>query len=548
MQYIIDFKNSTTQQEIEQYLLDEDCLVIRTFDAYNKVYLVEALSRPQETDIIEYIVDDEANPLTLLSVEYSANGSGVKYDMVSFANDDDNWWKVASSFAPDLEQSEFSVERRGSAATVYIVDSGIQASHPEFSGVDISTIYTFNGNDQDVNGHGTAIASIIAGNTCGIASPKIRALKVFEKGTPTLQSHLLAALDTILNDWMSNPKTFPIVNLSWSIPKNTYIESKIQVLIDAGMVVVAAAGNSGVPIEDVTPASMSQVCTVGAYDQDFTPADFSNYTGAVSNTENQTNSGALDVWAPGVLIRAAKLDGTLSTTAGTSMAAAIHTAAVAYNCSNFTLSDGSVPDTVRLSPHYIASSSISNRGILILSDKYESSINATSIFNTKYDGDGGTSLSSAKKINLAVKSGDLLEKIILRDLVSDKIVLNDPLPAGFTIDNGWLRGRASVDQTVVFSTSTSYVTHGGREIHGQLTLVILAENETIEDSSIDPELKMTLLDTCGVTGSPGAYFCGGNCATTGGICEDACKADHGPKANPGAFFCYCTGAGTLECP
>jgi len=60
----------------------------------------------------------------------------------------------------------------GSGVTVYVLDSGIQRSHVEFSGGNISAGYNFvesNNDTTDCKGHGTAVSSLIGGATLGVA-------------------------------------------------------------------------------------------------------------------------------------------------------------------------------------------------------------------------------------------------------------------------------------------------------------------------------------------------------------------------------------------
>jgi hypothetical protein len=218
------------------------------------------------------------------------------------------------------------------------MDSGILHTHSEFTNADINFLYTINDNYTDNNGHGTAIASVIVGQTCGITSSKLKIVKIFEQNYTTRQSDLLSAFDAIITDKLNNLNKPSILNISWSISKNTYIENKILFLINAGVYVICSAGNSGMPIGDVTPASMSEVISVGSYNKDFQPCDFSSYTpapGSIGTTNNETNFGPLDGWAPGVDIMAAKLDGGLANVAGTSISAGLASAVLAYNLDDF---------------------------------------------------------------------------------------------------------------------------------------------------------------------------------------------------------------------
>jgi hypothetical protein len=343
MKFIIDFKNQATEAEITAYLNSFSGTVVKTFNRFEKTFLIESATVPPESALVEHCINDDAETINLLGTVFTLNenfgrvvNDGSLPTVTITNNQDQDWWKYYSLNSPDLDAPTYTFNRWGSGNTVYVLDSGCNTSLSEFAGTDIQNIWSFTGDFNDTNGHGTAIASLIVGNNCGVTNAAVKNVKIFDSNVVTKQSDLIAALDAIYNDWAANSATavgYSIVNASWAITKNALIESKIQSLIDLGIVFVAAAGNNGVAIENVTPASMASVITVGSYNQDLQPSNFSNYTGgsAISYTSGDTNYGALDGWAPGEKIWIAKTDGTYAFAAGTSMAAAIHSAALAVN-------------------------------------------------------------------------------------------------------------------------------------------------------------------------------------------------------------------------
>jgi hypothetical protein len=335
MKYVIDFYNHVDELVIDQYLIDNNITKIKQLESFGKVYLVESENEIVITDLIENLSADADQPVNLLSftIDLVDNYTETSFDI----EDEKNWWKVATINKIDFDQPTHTHKVRGTNSTVYIIDSGITVSHPEFATADIELLHTFNGNFTDNNGHGTGLSSLIVGPTCGLANPKLKVVKLFDNTQPTYQSDMLIALDAILNDYITNGKKASVVNMSWAIPKNEYVNNKIQFMINQGMYVVAAAGNNGAPITDVTPASIPDVLTIGSFNQNLEPSAFSNYTGGsdISYTANDVNYGALDGWAPGELIWAANKNGGYGYIAGTSAAAAIVSATFAYNINNF---------------------------------------------------------------------------------------------------------------------------------------------------------------------------------------------------------------------
>lgn len=336
MKFLIDFTNTATDEQIQTWLQFNHCTIIKEWDNFDKIYLVESTGQPLYDDFVERIVEEvglKIRPLDYIvdPFQYSHLDDSLPQLNIS-TSDDKDWWKLYSFVKPDFENPTMTLTRKGEGINVYMMDSGIEASHTEFSEANIVNLYSVTPNDfSDRNGHGTALSSVVVGKTCGITKATLKVVKIFDPNHDTMQSEFLDALDAVAND--HDPNTFGILNCSWIIEKNAWIEHKLSLLIDQGIIVICAAGNQGSAIYDVTPASMIRAITVGAYNKDLLPCDFSSYTGTsiISNTSGATNHGALDGWAPGEQIYAAGLNGTYGFTAGTSIASAISSAVCASN-------------------------------------------------------------------------------------------------------------------------------------------------------------------------------------------------------------------------
>lgn len=165
---------------------------------------------------------------------------------------------------------------------------------------------------RDPHGHGTMMASLIGNDTMdangyiGIA-PKVqfidvRALDAEGKGTYT---DIIEGLNWILAN--KNRYNIRVVNLSllgsisspyWADPINQAVEA----LWNAGIVVVAAAGNEGPdPMTIAAPGNDPFVITVGAFTDNFTPDDPSDDYVTPFSGAGPTEVGFVkpDVVAPG---------------------------------------------------------------------------------------------------------------------------------------------------------------------------------------------------------------------------------------------------------
>ena len=187
----------------------------------------------------------------------------------------------------------YSYPSSGAGIRIYIVDTGIDATHREFGSRVVAGFDAFNENlDQtDCQGHGTHVAGIAAGSYYGVAKAAtlvpVRVLDCNGVGTTTT---VLSGLKWILATQRGDPG---VVNMSLSGEKDAEVDAATADLIAAGFIVTAAAGNSGKDACNTSPAGSSGVITVGAVDRDDRRASFSNWGGCV------------DIFAPGSYIGSA---------------------------------------------------------------------------------------------------------------------------------------------------------------------------------------------------------------------------------------------------
>ena len=209
------------------------------------------------------------------------------------------------------DQAYANVPISGSA-TIAVLDTGIDASHPDLAGrVALGASFTGGDPNVDPNGHGTALAGIAAANVndgigmagvgyAGVSVTSVQVLGADGTGTDAdVVAGVLWAADNgvqvILMGFSSADYSFALadaVNYAWA----------------HGAVLVAATGNDGSSGFSY-PAGMSNVIGVAATDENDAIA-------AGSNT------GSASVAAPGVGILATAPGGGYSSITGTSASAA----------------------------------------------------------------------------------------------------------------------------------------------------------------------------------------------------------------------------------
>ncbi len=216
--------------------------------------------------------------------------------------------------------SNYTYSNSGDGVRVYVVDTGVDAEHPDFSGRVLPGFDAFNQNlDQsDCQGHGTHVAGIVAGIKYGVAKKSlivpVRVLNCSGQGNT---STLTAGIDWILK---THPSSQPaIVNMSLGGPKDIAVNSAVSKLVNAGMVVVTAAGNSSVDACTFSPASATGVIAVGSINAEDIRSPFSNWGDCV------------DIFAPGSKISSGVVGNysSVSQKSGTSQAAGFVSGAVA---------------------------------------------------------------------------------------------------------------------------------------------------------------------------------------------------------------------------
>lgn len=257
----------------------------------------------------------------------------------------------------------YNFSENGTGVKVYILDSGVNSSHPEFGsrvldgwsyresttaltsyrnalasnaadpntgieacpndGTHATNPTTFDGpvsvdttdkGRTDNDGHGTHVAGIIGGDATGVAKNvsivPVRALDSCGNGTTTM---ILEGLAWILNN--HGPGEKAVLNLSIGFDSSVAsVDTAITSIMNEGVVVVAAAGNNAASACGTTPAATLGTISVGSSNSADGESSFSNYGQCV------------DIFSPGSSVTSAfpylgGVTNTYATQSGTSMAA-----------------------------------------------------------------------------------------------------------------------------------------------------------------------------------------------------------------------------------
>ncbi len=194
---------------------------------------------------------------------------------------------------------------------VAVVDSGVDAAHPELSGRVLGG-YDFvddDGKACDGNGHGTHVAGVIAAsgdNGVGVAGvawrTSILPVRVLDESGSGYYSDVIEGIRYAADQGAD------VINLSLGGSAGSQaLQDAVDYAHAKGSILVAAAGNDG---QDTLsyPAACRNTISVGASDRDDLPASFSN------------RGGDLDLLAPGISIYSTYPNSGYVKMRGTSMA------------------------------------------------------------------------------------------------------------------------------------------------------------------------------------------------------------------------------------
>jgi subtilisin family serine protease len=201
----------------------------------------------------------------------------------------------------------------GAGVRAYVLDTGIQANHPQF-GTRAQSVYdAFGGTGADCNGHGTHVAGIVGAATYGVAKGVLlRGVRVLDCNGSGSTAGIVAAVD-----WVRLNGVHPAVaNLSLGGPLSSTLNTAVTSLSNSGVFTSVAAGNENQNACNVSPASATAVFTTAASNSDDTRRSSSNYGSCV------------DGYAPGGSITSTWIGSATNTISGSSLAAP-HVAGVA---------------------------------------------------------------------------------------------------------------------------------------------------------------------------------------------------------------------------
>ena len=323
-EFIVVTKPDIDHDEFKEILKRHDIDINIDYDGLKRHYLVAFLEEKFDALLAEddvLMIEPADKLVTLMEsqlIKVDETGHGGNWGLTRICHNDD--WNDTTWYP---NTGNYVYFRDGTGVDVYVVDTGCRITHSEFGGrAKILFDYYLSPSSPaygiDQQGHGTHVASTIAGKKYGVAkNANLLISRIFETGGATLAAVIAGINACTVHHKNKKSKGInrpSIMNLSIGGPATQSEGQAVNDCINEGIVVCAAAGNDGKNLDEdgyeVMPAEIERAITVGSCDIKDRISSFSNY------------GRMIDVFAPGHYICAAGIENDTAEKmlSGTSMA------------------------------------------------------------------------------------------------------------------------------------------------------------------------------------------------------------------------------------
>jgi len=295
---VVGFAEEIDLSELLDNLEGEGYQALKISREGNYAVFKPPLTKNGEADVLsEFISELQSNP----QISYAE--PNYSYYALTVNHPDDTYYSYQWNYSQIRLPQAWSSSTGSSNVRIAVLDTGISSNHPDLAGqideTDGYNVIADNNNFNDLEGHGTHVAGIIAAatnNNRGVAGIMwdctLVPVKVLENNVGSwvdIARGIRYAAGLTEAPQISQP--VDIINLSLGgANKSETVKAAVEEAREEGIIIVAAAGNLGEK-GLLYPAAFSEVISVGA-------VDF-NYPEEPGLTGYSNYSSELDVLAPG---------------------------------------------------------------------------------------------------------------------------------------------------------------------------------------------------------------------------------------------------------
>jgi len=322
-QYIVVFKSNTTTDAREAIVTHIERITgnqmqrfsIGTFGGFSGLIQSNAaLLFLQHSENVDYIEQDQK---VFPAIEVCKSQKEAVWGLSRI---------VHHNIADGMESEVYRHSYNGKDVIAYIIDTGIEITHPEFNGRAVWGANFADTTDTDCNGHGTHVAGTVGGTEYGVAKEvQLVAIKVLACSGSGSNAGVIQGVNFAVSDCTNKKKLNKcLANMSLGGGVSNALDDAVNNAVAAGVGFVVAAGNSNQDACLSSPARAKSAITVAASYYDFRSATLEedsvkgNYVDIRSYFSNYGT--CVDIIAPGQQITSSWINGGYATISGTSMA------------------------------------------------------------------------------------------------------------------------------------------------------------------------------------------------------------------------------------
>jgi subtilisin family serine protease len=201
--------------------------------------------------------------------------------------------------------NSYTYTSTGTGIHAYVIDTGIDVTHPAFGGRASFDHNAIGGPNTDCDGHGTHVAGTIGSDLYGVAkNVRLHAVKILNCAGSGKTSKTIAGID-----WVTANSVKPAVaNTSWNWTYNSTLATALTNMMNSGVFLASSAGNTGADSCDRLPRNLTAALVVAATESNDNRASYSSIGTCV------------DVYGPGSGILSTQPNNSTAVFSGTSMA------------------------------------------------------------------------------------------------------------------------------------------------------------------------------------------------------------------------------------